>query len=449
MRESGAAMAADASNAAGVGSAGYGSCNLVMFLSACALIFELTISGNTLMWLGIPYMTEGGEWIEKIHPGTYCSVLALMARLLQGGNPLRNGRRILWKAPELGLFLAAIFLCVAYAALATGPGGLITLIDTFLPAGMLAAALVEASPSARGMLNRLLSTLFLLNAVVALIESVAREHVIPIAGNVPELASEFRPTGLFDHPLTAAMSTMMGIFLHLGRRGFRGRVPIYEAVLILSLFAFGGRIAILLTIAGCAYLCLPGLWRATLRHDVAPRAWISVCLAAVGVATAAVGAGATGISDRLLAHLYWDPSAQARIYQFDVLNHMDGLQLVFGARRMDLLALIEPLRLQYGADVIENFWLLMFCTLGALCFPVFVIGLLSLVRFMLRSANAYTRVMILSVMLAASCSNSLGRKSTLLVTLVGCVAASDQAGRGRYSGRYRFSRQIAGYGAIA
>jgi len=73
---------------------------------------------------------------------------------------------------------------------------------------------------------------------------------------------------------------------------------------------------------------------------------------------------AAGWAARLQRHIFWDASAQARIAQFHLLALMSPTQLMFGCRRTDLLALIEPLRLTYGVDVIENFWLLHFATLG-------------------------------------------------------------------------------------
>ena len=98
--------------------------------------------------------------------------------------------------------------------------------------------------------------------------------------------------------------------------------------------------------------------------------------------------------------------------------------MLFGARRVDTLALIEPLRLEYGVDVLENFWLLMFVSLGALCFTVFVAGMFALVRWLWLRSDTPNRMMIVALLLAASASNSLGRKSTLLLILVACVMSN-------------------------
>ena len=384
------------------------------------------MSANMLVWIGIPYIADGGWLIEKIHPGTYFAALACAAWLFEGGDPKRRGRRLLLMAPGLLLFLASVFFCLAYAALMTGIGGLITLIDTFLPAGLLGVALADASPRDRQMLRQLLLTLFLVNALVALAEGAASLHLVPIAGNIPDLPGEFRPTGLYDHPLTAAISTMMGLFLRNSVPSAIRTKMVYNGVLILALLSFGGRIAILLTCLGYASLYSPVLRRALLHRKMPLNSCLMIAGCCALLLCGAVIATSVGLSDRLAAHLYWDPSAQSRISQVEILRTMDGVQLAFGIRRVELIALIEPLRLQYGMNVIENFWLLMLCTLGLLCFPVFVVGFLQLLSYLMRSGGLHGRLMVICVLFAASCSNSLGRKSTLLVTLVGCVAALDR-----------------------
>jgi hypothetical protein len=143
------------------------------------------------------------------------------------------------------------------------------------------------------------------------------------------------------------------------------------------------------------------------------------------------------MAGRLQAHLYWDPSAQSRIDQFNILGRLSFDQILLGCRRADLLRLVEPLRLGYGVNAIEDFWLLIFATLGALCFPVFLIGMAALASGLWRAGDTRGRLMVVTLLVVASTSNSLGRKSILLMVLVACVAAS---GRGWAVARTDFSR---------
>ncbi|MEJ0047284.1 MAG: glycosyltransferase [Rhodospirillales bacterium] len=243
-------------------------------------------------------------------------------------------------------------------------------------------------------MRNVLRALFLFNASVALGESAAGAHLIPLDPSIPERAADFRPTSLYDHPLTGAAATMIGMFLlpDPARRPLAACA--YATCMFAALLVFGGRVALALAIL---FMC--GWYACCLGQKIMSRRVALTQLAPALIAVAAGGAAvcgvlASGLGDRLVAHLYWDPSARARLDQFQILNLMDAPQLVFGCRRADLLAMIEPLRLQYGLDVLENFWLLMFVSLGALCFPIFVIGMLALVRSLWRRADAPGRMMV-------------------------------------------------------
>jgi hypothetical protein len=144
----------------------------------------------------------------------------------------------------------------------------------------------------------------------------------------------------------------------------------------------------------------------------------------VGLALPLAGVAlANGLASRLLAHLYWDASAQTRIAEFRLIALLRPDQLLFGCRRDDMIALLKPMELSYGVDAIENFWLVMFIMLGVLGFPAFVLGMVSLLYWVWRRGTANTRVMVVCFVLVTSSSNSLGHKSPLLVMLVAAVLA--------------------------
>jgi hypothetical protein len=397
---------------------------LAIWLATLALVVEFTVSANLLTAAGSLYVSDGGWLAEKLHPGSYLAAGAMAARLASGGHPVRATWSLAWREPDLALFLAAIAFCVLYAAAMTGPGNLITLLDSFLPAGMIGAALAGMTNVESARLQNVLRALLLLNACVALGEAAMGAHLVPIDPVIPERAADFRPTSLYDHPLTGAAATMLGMFLlpDPARRPLAACA--YGTCMFAALLVFGGRAALLLTVLFMAgwYACCVG--QKVAQRCVTPAQLTPVLTAAAAGGAALCGVLATGLGERLVAHLYWDPSARARLDQLQILKLLNTPQLVFGCRRADLVAMIEPLRLQSGVDVLENFWLLMFVSLGALCFPVFMVGMLALVRSLWRRSDAPGRMMIAALLVAASASNSLGRKSTLLVLLVACVMAS-------------------------
>jgi len=402
--------------------------SLAWWLAALAALTDLSISGNLLTWIGDPYVADGGAIVLKVHPGTYLAAASAMARLCDNGRPVQTAWRLGWSAPRLAVFLSCIAFCILYAAIMTGSCTLIVFIDTFLSAGLLAVALQDASESERYWLLRLLQTAFAVNAALALIEAVTRSNWIPLYLNGEEynaIAPEFRPTALYDHPLTGAILTMIGLLLPGRPSGSRLLRVLYLAVLSAGLFAFGGRAAACLTVLAIAARWCPALLDTMIRRRfIPPAAMLTVAAAALLLLCLVVAAETSGFGARLLGHLYWDDSAQVRLRQWHILDLLGPSQIVFGASRPDLIALLVPLKLQWGVGVVENFWLLMFINLGLLGFPAFLAGLGALLAWCAREARARAPFLVTSVILAASSSNSLGRKSNLLLLLVSAAVAA-------------------------
>jgi hypothetical protein len=405
-----------------------------VWLAGAAVLVALFISANLLTWLDIPYTKEGGGWAFKLHPCTWITMIAaLLMAVARGPWQLAVG------APGVVLFLAAILFCVVFAGLMTGVGNLIVLLDNFLPAGLMALVLGQATPGQRAALAWAMRGAFAINAVLALVEAVMQATLIPLyldGEPYRPLLEDFRPTALYDHPLTGGVMTMLGLALAPPGAWLR---PAYTALLGLALVVFGGRMAVAAALlAGCA-IPLARLARQVLtRRGSGGQPALLGALAAL-LAGLPIGAlcMSAGLGERLYSHLYWDSSAQARLTEWGVLAGLDESQWVFGTARSDLLAKVNALRLDAGVEVIENFWLLMLVSLGGVAFVVFAIGLFALLASCWRGANVRGRILLVSVLAVASTSNSLGRKSTILVCLIAAVACLPSA-RPQTDGWHRF-----------
>ena len=385
--------------------------------AVAAVCTELCVSANLLTCLGVPYVTDGGALPLKLHPGTDLLLVACLAALAGGGTAwiARMDARLL-------MFFAVMGGCMVSTTLLTGPSNLIVLLDTFLPAGMLAAVLGAAPARTRLVLRRAMQMLLAGNAVLALAETAAQATLVPLYLNdsaYHPTSGDFRPTALFDHPLTGSLMIMMG--LAVAPAG-RWRVP-YQALMWAALVAFGGRMALGVTLLLVAAQVAARGGRLVLsRNGRAPWALLGAGFSVAGGAALLAVALAAGLGDRLAGHLYWDQSAQVRLAQWQILERLDGWQLLFGTAREDLLRMLNALRLGSGVEVIENFWLLMFVSLGALGFPLFLAGLAALLAWCWRRTGTQGRALLLGVLVVASSSNSLGRKSTVLVCLVAAAA---------------------------
>jgi hypothetical protein len=388
---------------------------------ATAIAIEFCVSANLLTWIGVPYITEGGVFLEKIHPGTYMICLAFLTRSVS--SDLSNTAMLLVKDGKLATYIGSLLFCMAYMLLTTGAGNVIVLIDTYLPAGLLAWVVQDAS----GPETRLVLGVFrwgvCANAILALWEAAAHATLVPLYLNDAAYHAadgEFRPTAFYDHPLTGGVMTLIG--LALAPSGRMGRVA-YLMLLATALIAFGGRVAVGVAVMSTLFLSLATLTQTVLRRDPAALRFLAYFgLSIISSVVIATFAFEVGFGNRLLGHLYWDPSAQVRIAQWQVLGNLDGWQVTFGTRREDLLALLTSLWLNSGVEAIENFWLLMFISLGVVGFPFFVLGLLTFRAWCGQRTDIRGRVLLVAVMIVVSTSNSLSRKSTLLVGLVAAVS---------------------------
>ena len=328
-----------------------------------------------------------------------------------------------------------------YTIATHGLGNVVVYADSFLPAGMLALTLSDAGQDRTLKLRRLAQCLLTLNACIALCELVTQSHLVAIPTDGHDKENEFRPTALYDHALTGAAVTMLGLWLAPAART-AGRWC-YFLLLAAALLAFGERTAIAAALIALLAYMLNSFGSRVLSRDVhytnAARLMAVALAAFLTASTAAFFANAT---TRLGTHLYWDDSAQVRLSQFGILNSLDLRELIFGCSRADLLALIEPLRLSSRVAVIENFWLLALVTLGLFCFPVFLLSFTALLKWLWHVSSRDGHVMIVLFLAVASSSNSLGRKSTLLPTLVACVVASTASAGGARMNRLSQTEQM-------
>ena len=396
-------------------------------LAITAVAIEFCVSANALTWLGIPYVTEGGFLPEKLHPGTYLLCLAFVIRGMSQTRLDSKMWCLLGGDKKLVIYFGCLSVCLVYMVMTTGAGNMVVLLDTFLPAGMLACIVRDASSKELNVLLCVFQCGVCLNAALALAEAAAHVTLIPLYLNEVEyhaVGGEFRPTAFYDHPLTGGVMTLMGLATAPRSHAWRfGYLVLAGAALI----AFGGRVAVAAAMVSAVTMAGTKLVSRVLhRSHIAFQFMLQCSLyLAISVVTTVAALGA-GFGERLLGHLYWDPSAQIRLTEWSLLKDLTRTQLIFGTKREDLLDLLTPLWLQSGVEQIENFWLLMFVSLGAVGFTVFVLGFSTFLVWCWQRTGLRGRILLLSVMAVVSTSNSLGRKSTLLVGLVAAIACNSE-----------------------
>ncbi|MGC9269487.1 VpsF family polysaccharide biosynthesis protein [Acidiphilium sp.] len=407
---------------------------LSVALAMLSLAMQLTISANLLMIMGIHYNIPGGSPIVKINPATYVAFLALTVRLFEGGDPFGALLRLFAANRLIAIFVIAFVLCIGYSLVTIGVTGSASLIDSYLSAGILMLVLCDISMAQRRVLGFIMASLYILNVTIAVGESLTRHLLIGLYVGVYQYKAPFpvfRGVALYDHPLTGAMMTSMAMFLLLQMR----LRPLVTAALLgwclVGLLAFGGRAALVATVAAMLALGAWSLIAELFHRRLTALRLLSVIgglLLAIGIAWLVITQ--TSIADRLVTQDYVDSSAKVRITEWLIPKLMNFREVMLGVE-VDRLPYIEyQVGLVPPFSGIENFALLAFINLGVVGFTVYLVGFLALMADLWRRSALYGRVMLVVVISVASTSNSLGAKSNILFVLAGAlVAASGFASR--------------------
>lgn len=397
-------------------------------LAVLGVVLNLVISTNLLYICGIDYSAPGGNPLMKFHPGTYALLLAFGAMLFDGRRPLYNFGEM-WKAERPTIFFLGMIICCALSGmLANGVSGTAVYVENFFPPAIF--LLVFQRYGTTAMLRKvgyLLLALFTLNVVISMIETGLHKRLVPIYlmdKLMVEADSEFRGTGLYDHPLTGAATTMVAVIMLLGMDVKPKLKALLAGLLLIGLISFGGRTALATTalvMAGWGGTVMVGRF---LRHEVRPRDLAVMLAVLVGVPVLmAIVFTQTNFGQRILLHMYWDESASTRVIQWQVLTHMTTQEILFGTPFERMRNIVFQIGLELPFNDIENFWLLLFVNLGLIGYLFFLAGFLVFIRHLWKILPVSGRILLVAVLIVASSSNSLGRKSNQLTIAVPAMLA--------------------------
>jgi hypothetical protein len=397
--------------------------NSLFWPSVIAILLQFFLTGNVLRSMGINVNM-------RVHPASVLVLLCAIHALLKGSVPFHQRCR---ESAGLMLFVFSVPLAAAYTVFCNGINGAAFYFDTFWSASLLALVLHSATDRQKRWLAKLLIALVIFNVLIGLWESLTQTNWFPFVasgtddiGNAAADATEdFRANAFYGHPLTASLITSMAFFLLYSMRMRVISAGLVIGLLLVGLLAFGGRTALGITglFSGMAafYLVAIGIIRRDLKLDfmmgVVAAAIIMPLLIAFVVTQ-------TTIADRILERLYFDDSAEVRIIQWMVLDHLNLKTWLFGVPLADLEALKYQIGLGSENVDIENFWLLLFLNLGAIGFVAFVITFGAFLLHIARYAGGLNGwILMLSALIIDSSSNSLGTKSNDLFIEVAFLIA--------------------------
>jgi hypothetical protein len=392
-------------------------------LALLAVVLEFTVSGNTLSVLGISYDVPGGNPLVKFLPGTYMAVFAGLFSLVSGARRNRGVGHLLSKAPALVVFLGLTVFSAIYSAFNVGLTGAGVYLDTYLSAGFLAVAMLDANERQRALFARVVLSMCVLNVLISILESMRQDHFIPFEVNGIEdldtLSGEFRPAALYTHPLTGAMGTAFGLFLCTEARLSFFRTAVIFGILFVGLLSFGGRAALVASV-GLLLIRVAITMGRDLLHRRFNGPLLGALVISVGVLlpVASYLLVATPIGERIVSRSYYDDSAEVRADQWAVLKYLTPNQAMFGTPAVAL----EHVYTQVGLTGVENPLILMFLNLGIIGFPIFSVGLIAYFVYIYRTYPGSGWLLAAAVIILSG-SNSVGTKSPDLFVMTACAVA--------------------------
>lgn len=381
----------------------------ILFLLGAAVAFLLRfgVSVQTMNRF-VPYTTEGGSFIVKLHIGTYAICLMLVVVLFSRPFLLHRNEIATFKA--LLYFSAAMFVMVAFL-FATGhasASGFI--IDGYAGAGAAGLLMLGLNPEVRRRLGDIVLILLITSAVIATVEAATQHRFMPYE----EAEPVFRPIGLSSHPLELggicaaaigfAAVTNWRMWVRLG------------AILLLYIgcAASGARTALILASGEILILLLFVRWpRLSPQHERQAKFIVLLFVLAIGAAlVAALVAG--GLLARF-GDTIFDANFMARVTIYQVYGYLSWKEIFFGMDGAELLKVVnEKLNLPFieSSPVVIS---MMFGLPAGLLF----MGLIVWFIFrLLRGVELPARIGTMTFLIASLSNNALSSKAPSITMIV-------------------------------
>lgn len=388
-------------------------------LTWLAVIAAFSFSHLMLEALGVQYETEGGGAWQKIAPGTYFAVLAVVVLLLERG-PWHLADDLVRR--HKGLLILAFAFMIQFLQIVLIIGApLSATFDTFIFPMCLLLMLTHQSEAVRRRMALFVHGFMAFNAVIAGFEFATQTRLTPmfILG-IPVV--DWRSSALLGHPLMNALATgcyALALMLGGGRTLPKALVAPALLLQLLAMVFFGGRAAtaLLVLFAGVigAKHGAAVLMGRRFSLGAAAAMFIAVPVLVVGVGMAV----SDGLLDRFIMRFVDDEgSANARLIMFDVLGQFTWAELLIGPNPDELGTLLRVHGIPFG---IESFWFAFIAYYGILTSIPMFIGLFAFMADVRRHATANAWWVIAFFLIVASTSVSLSGKSTIMGVMVAII----------------------------
>ncbi|EGQ9325943.1 hypothetical protein F1K69_18860, partial [Vibrio cholerae] len=176
----------------------------VYFSVMMALISSVIFGSYFLENLGIPYVSDGGSPLLKIHLYSYIILLSYFMVSIKIG--------MTWFSNKLGEYsniwlisLSCLSFVIIYGYFRYGTSGMAYMVNTFLVSLMIIPLISILNHSQVDKILKLVSYLILINSVIAIFEFLTNSRIIEVEFKD---FSYFRSSALLTHPLNNSLITV-------------------------------------------------------------------------------------------------------------------------------------------------------------------------------------------------------------------------------------------------
>jgi hypothetical protein len=383
------------------------SSNLLIKTIILTLLSAFFLGPYLLESIGIQYVSQGGGPLFKIHIYSYF-ILLMVGLSFFTGKGIQYINALAELKPYWLICLACISFVLIYGLLRQGMSGMAYVVDTLLTPLLIIPLLLMLNTQQKALIIKLLAWLLLLNSLVAILEFSQGSSFIFVDFSS---FSHFRSSAFLAHPLNNALITATLAPLLMNKT----RVPavLYFFIVLLSLFAFGGRGAMGIFIIASLVISLPAIntfMTTGVKTSAKKFAFyqLGFFCAALGLVYALLF---TPIGDRIISKMHVDNSAQTRFDVFIILESLSIQEWFFGASNQ----FKENIIYFIGQKTIENYvigWIVSFGLLGAI--PL-LISVFCLPIKMVMSMPLNAKMAVMTLFLVSITNNALTVKTTALL----------------------------------
>lgn len=381
-------------------------------LQLSTLLF-LAVSPLMLANFGLHYAGAGGSFLEKIHPCTWVAMMALGFKALSRPRPLTILQDF-FDSYAVGLYMIA-WLALLMSTIFIQKQPFTPAIDTFLLPPMLFVLASDLGERQRLTICRIFHVMMTANALLGLIEFKTGFRLTP-----SELVSEAGPTvawrasAFLGHPLGNAMFTgSYALALAVSKRS--GLPDILKMPIILlqlgGLFSFGGRAALVVTIALLGLVACLRLLEILLGARFSRAAAGAVLIVFPILLGGLVLVAQAGFFDQMLSRFSDDNgSAAARVAMLELFRYIGFADLMLGPDPTYLTALQYQLNIEVG---IESFWIAFLLQNGGLISLIFFPALGCLTWAVISRTTPGALIVLIFYYFVASTSLSMSAKTPM------------------------------------